>query len=135
MAETYVKVTKFKINEIELERLLNSENGPVGRMLLDRANRVRVAAVAQAGKRTGALKASIQVRKRGRYARGQYIQVGSNLPYARLHHEGTKPHIITPTKRRFLRFFSKGVLVYTSMVMHPGTRKNRYLTDNLTKAV
>jgi hypothetical protein len=63
--------------------------------------------------------------------RGQYIRIGSSLPYAKDVHEGTKPRLIVPTKRKTLRFFSKGVIFHTQMVKHPGTKPNRYLTDNL----
>jgi hypothetical protein len=64
--------------------------------------------------------------------RGQYVKIGSPLSYALLHHEGTRPHLIRPNPpNRVLRFVSKGTLVMTGLVRHPGTRPNRYLTDSL----
>jgi hypothetical protein len=104
--------------------------GPVGLYLKRLGNRVIAAARSQAGVRTGALRASIHMRH-FRDPRGQYIKIGSSLPYARLHHEGTRPHLILPKKRQMLRFYSRGQIVFTHMVRHPGTRPNRYLTDNL----
>ena len=126
---------KIKWNYRELDRLLNSPEGLVGRELTKRANRVSRAASSQVGVRTGALKSSIHITKRGRFTGGQYVQVGSYLPYALLHHQGTKPRIIVPTKRRVLRFFVGGRVVFTPFVSQRGTRPNRYLTDNLYKAI
>lgn len=69
--------------------------------------------------------------RHNRDPRGQYIIIGSRLSYAKDHHEGTKPRIIIPEKRRTLRFFSKGVVFHSKLVKHPGTKPNKYLTDNL----
>ena len=126
---------KIKWYYSELDKLLNSPAGLVGRSLTERANRVARAAKSQAGMGVGLLKSSIHITKRGRFSRGQYIQVGSYLPYALAHHQGTKPRIIVPTKRRILRFFVRGLVVFAPFVNQKGTRPNRYLTDNLYKAI
>lgn len=122
-------VNNIRWKETAVDRLLNTEGGAVGRYLGIQGQKIKNVAKARAGGKTGALKASIHVTKRGRYVAGQYLRVGSMLPYARLHHEGTKPRIIVPQKRRVLRFFVKGVVVFTNIVQYPGTRPNRYLTD------
>jgi len=116
--------------EKPLDTLLNSPRGAVGRYLKVKGEQIKAAAKGQAGFRTGALRASIHMRHT-RDTRGQYIKIGSALPYALIHHEGTRPHLITPKKRKALRFYSKGFMVFAHMVMHPGTRPNRYLSDNL----
>ena len=85
---------------------------------------------AQVGVRTGALRASIHMRHM-RDTRGQYVKIGSPLNYALIHHEGSKPHLIKPNKAHVLRYVSKGRVMYAHAVMHPGTKPNRYLTDNL----
>jgi hypothetical protein len=113
-----------------LDTLLNNPSGTVGRHLKKKGSRITAAARGQVGVRTGALRNSIHMRH-FRDPRGQYIKVGSSLSYARMHHDGTKPHLILPTKGKNLRFFSKGFMVFTQMVRHPGTKPNRYLTDNL----
>jgi hypothetical protein len=113
-----------------LDNLLNNPSGTVGRHLKKKGRKITAAARSQVGVRTGALRNSIHMRH-FRDPRGQYIKVGSSLSYARAHHDGTKPHLILPTRGANLRFFSKGFLVFTQMVRHPGTRPNRYLTDNL----
>lgn len=115
-----------------VDYVLNSPRGPVGRYLRTKGRRIVAAARAQAGFRTGALRASIHMRHL-RDPRGQYLKIGSSLPYALMHHEGTKPHLIVPKKRSMLRFYSKksNQLVFTHLVRHPGTKPNRYLSDNL----
>lgn len=88
------------------------------------------AAKAQVGVRTGALRASIHMRHL-RDSRSQYVKIGSKKKYAYMHHEGTKPHLITPNRAHVLRFVSRGRLVYAHAVRHPGTKANKFLSDNL----
>lgn len=116
--------------EPAIDRYFNQPRGEVGRYLDRKGKLVLAAAKAQAKSSSGALRASIHMRHY-RDTRGQYILIGSRLPYAKDHHEGTKPRIIVPEKRRTLRFFSKGTIVHTKFVKHPGTKPNRFLTDNL----
>lgn len=113
-----------------LDNLLTAPSGEVGRHLAAKGALITAAAKAQVGRKTGALRASIHMRHK-RNTRYQYIEVGSKLKYARMHHEGTKPHLIYPQKKTVLRFFSKGQIVHTHLVRHPGTRPNRYLSDQL----
>jgi len=120
----------FIPNQKGIDFVVNSPRGPVGKYIRRKAIMIKIAARAQVGVNTGALRSSIHLRHK-RDIRGQYIQVGSNLPYARMHHEGTRPHVIVPNKGRALRFFVKGAVVFTHRVMHPGTRPNRYLSDQL----
>ena len=120
----------FKKNERNWDFFFDAPPGRVGMYLNKKGRAITAAAKAQVGVRTGALRASIHMRHL-RDPRGQYIRIGSSLPYARMHHEGTRPHLIAPNRTQKLRFVSKGVLVYTHLVRHPGTPPNRYLTDNL----
>lgn len=113
-----------------LDKYLNSPGGEVGKHLKRKGRLVTAAAKGQVGVRTGALRQSIHMRHL-RDSRGQYIKVGSPLPYARMHHEGTKPHMIYPVKAKVLKFVTKGRLIYAHAVRHPGTKANKYLTDNL----
>lgn len=120
----------FIENRSGMETLLYSPNGAVGKHLRQRGNRLVLAAKRQVGVRSGALRASIHMRHM-RDSRGQYITVGSNLHYARVHHDGSRPHTIRPTRAKMLRFESKGQQIFAHLVKHPGTPANRYLTDNL----
>jgi hypothetical protein len=123
-------VTVYKLNDRNIAYLLKSPSGHVGRYLTKKAIIVTAKAKSQAGIKTGALKRSISWNY-GVNAAGPYVRIGSPLSYAYLHHEGTAPHIIRPRQRRYLKFTSKGSIVFSRRVRHPGTRPNRYLTDNL----
>lgn len=118
----------------EFDRFFNQPSGEVGRYLIRRGRLVQQAAKRQVGKRTGALRASIHMRHQ-RDTRGQYVWVGSTLPYALMHHEGTNPHMIFPNSAHRLVFMSKGKLVFAHAVAHPGTLPNKYLSDNLKLAL
>ncbi len=123
----------FIENKAGMEYLLRSPNGPVGKDLKLRGMRVLTGAKAQVGVRTGALRASLHMRHFSD-TRGQYVRVGSNLNYARLHHDGSIPHIIKPNRKHTLKFQTKGQIIFAHVVKHPGTKPNRYLTDNLRLA-
>jgi hypothetical protein len=121
---------KFVENKSGLDYVLKNPAGPVGRDLAKRGARITAAAKAQVGVKTGALRASIHMRHL-RDSRGQYVRIGSNLHYARMHHDGTAPHLIKPNRKSMLKFQSKGQTIFAHLVNHPGTKPNRYLTDNL----
>lgn len=114
-----------------LDHMLNSPDGDVGRYLAARGRLVVLAAKRQVGADTGALRASITM-IHTRSAGGQYLKIGSNNKVALVHHQGSRPHLITPRNQQgMLRFQAGGRVIYTRRVMHPGTRPNRYLSDNL----
>lgn len=117
-----------------LDKLLNQREGTVGKDLEARADRVKWAAKAQAGMGTGALKLSIHTDHR-RTSHGQAFAIGSPLSYALLHHEGSKPHVIIPKHGGSLVFSKGAQIVFADEVINPGTKPNRYLTDNLYLAV
>jgi hypothetical protein len=99
--------------------------------MASRGRLVVLAAKRQVGVDTGALKGSIRM-LHTRNAAGQYLKIGSDNKIALLHHKGSRPHLITPRAQHgMLRFHSGGRVIYSRQVMHPGTRPNRYLTDNL----
>lgn len=123
-------MVNIRFDETVLRTMLTSNRGMVGLRLRLLGRRILAAAKRQVGVRSGALRASLHMRH-FRDPRGQFIKIGSSLDYARLHHEGTRPHLILPRKRQILRFYSRGQVVRTHMVKHPGTKPNRYLTDNL----
>jgi hypothetical protein len=127
--------TNMKWNAAGLHYTLHSGAGPVGRDISKRADKILIGARRQVGVDTGALKASLRVTRHNRDPRGQFVMVGSPLNYALMHHEGTKPHIITPNRSQYLVFNKGGRVIYATSVRHPGTRPNRYLTDNIYLAV
>lgn len=122
---------RLVIRKPELDHLLNDPTGEVGVYLKRRGQIVLAAAKRQVGSQTGLLRASIQL-VHTRQGAGQYLWIGSYDSIAYMHHEGTRPHIIEArAEHKMLRFTSGGRVIYTRRVMHPGTRPNRYLTDNL----
>lgn len=106
----------------------------VGRHLNTLGARVERLAKAQVGKKTHALQRSIN-HKLATKSGGLVVAIGSNNKIALLHHNGARPHIIAARRAKTLRFYSRGRIVYAKVVHHPGTKPNRYLTDNLAKAV
>lgn len=64
--------------------------------------------------------------------------VGSHLSYARVVHDGAKPHLIRPRRKRGMKFYWPAgvgvpplvegrVVCFKGVVHHPGFRSNRYL--------
>jgi hypothetical protein len=108
-------------------------NPAVLRDLSVRMARVEVAAVRQAGKRTGTL---VRSRRKTVTVTGgrPKVTLGFYAPHALPHHEGTPPHLIRPRNRRVLRFPGRGGVVFAHQVRHPGTRRNPYLSANLRLA-
>ena len=122
--------TIININKPTLDYTVNSPQGEVGQWLRKRGYMMMMAAKAQVPTGTGKLRASIKmIHNRASY--GQYIDIGSNLDYALYVHEGTRPHEIIPEKAKILRFSGGGRVIYTHKVEHPGTRPNKYLSDQL----
>lgn len=125
---------ELKIYDNILRAELNTSSGDLWRYLERRADRAVRGAKRQVGKKTGRLMKSIHKRHLGNYT-GQYVWIGSNtVPYAYMHHEGTRPHIITPKEggASGRLVFRKGArIIVTSSVNHPGTRGNPYLRDQL----
>lgn len=121
----------LRIYRPELDHMLNDPRGDVGRFMEARGRIIVLAAKRQVGVDTGALKASIGM-LHTRNATGQYLKIGSSNKIALLHHQGSRPHMIQPRSQHgMLRFHSGGRVIYSRRVMHPGTRPNRYLSDNL----
>lgn len=127
-------MAKVTFYDAEMDWLLNNPSGTVGRWLSSLGRDIKRLAKAKVGVRTGALRASIHMRH-FRDPRGQYITVGSDLRYALLHHEGSRPHVITPSRAKLLVFASKGQIIRAHRVAHPGTRANRYLLEPMITVV
>jgi hypothetical protein len=127
-------MAKLVFREPAMDKLLLSPSGDVGKYLAKKGRLIEAGAKRQVGVQTGALRASIHMRHFSD-PRGQYVKIGSSLNYARMHHEGTKPHLIRPNTAHMLRFYSKGQIVFAHMVRHPGTPANRYLTDNMRRVI
>jgi hypothetical protein len=118
-------------NSAEFEHFKNSPSGEIGQNLVKKVGRpILIAAKRDVGVDTGALRESIYMIHE-RVGAFQQIRIGSDSDIALLHHEGTRPHLIRADSPQILRFSSRGRVVYSRDVMHPGTRPNPYLSGNL----
>ena len=109
---------------------LKTPAGKLWKVLEHRGKIALVLAKSQVGKKTGALAISIKMSHKP-VLRGQELKIGSDNKIAYLHHEGTKPHLITPKNAPQLVFMSRGRIIRTQLVRHPGTKPNKYLSDQL----
>lgn len=133
------RVLKINIDDVALHKFLNTSTtdkgrpAPLWRALHRKGDLAVAGAKAKVGVKTGALRQSIHMKHLGNKS-GQYLWIGSKKPYAYMHHQGTKPHIITAKKPGdVLVFTKKSRLVRTPMVNHPGTRGNYYLRVQLRR--
>ena len=128
----------------QMTALLRGPNGPVYRKMIILAEAVRAESKRLVGvhhpqpaerrvRAPGTLQRSI-VKRPVEDTKGDIgWAVGSADPIALIHHEGTQPHIIRPTRGKYLVFYwpRAGKVVYMTEVKHPGTKPNRYLTNAL----
>jgi hypothetical protein len=133
MANSFELVVK--LDRSALHRFLNTPNSgdskDLWKWLEKKKALALVGAKGMVGVKTGALRKNISARHLGN-STGQYVTIGADRPYALMHHEGTKPHVITPKNGKFLHFRAGSRSVYTTMVFHPGTKPNPYLRRQLS---
>lgn len=77
--------------------------------------------------RRGRLRASLRVQRRGFLGLRLRWTIGSDVEYADMVHDGTRPHIIRPRTKQALRFKVGGRTVFATVVHHPGTRARPFL--------
>lgn len=80
---------------------------------------------------TGRLRASIRVERRRLLSLRSVYTIGSDVSYAPMVHDGTRPHRIDPkTPGGVLRFRMGGRVVFAKYVVrHPGTKARPFLDD------
>jgi RecA-family ATPase len=125
---------RFELDKPAFDHFTRSPDGEIGQYYKARGTELEMLAKAQVGKGTLRLYRSIRSAIFGR-SYGWLVRVGSDNKIAYLHHEGTRPHVIEPRAAKTLRMNSHGKIVYAKVVHHPGTKPNRYLTDNLRKVI
>lgn len=126
----------IKFFDSVLHAELNTPAGDLWRFLEKRSQRAVRGAKAQVGKKTRRLMKSIHKKHLGNRT-GQYVWIGSNtVPYAYIHHQGSRPHLILPNDPGGKLVFRKGSrVIVTPRVLHPGTRPNPYLRNQLVHFV
>jgi len=112
--------------------LLSDPRGEVGVWLGVTGREVASRARQLAPRQTGRLAASIQASDVGRTGAELSVDVEATAPYSLFVHQGTRPHVITPSQASILRFPGRGGgVVFTPKVDHPGTKAQPFLMDAL----
>jgi hypothetical protein len=129
---------KHKINRSYVKAALATSPG-VRRMLLVRGLAVQTAAkqrLNEAPRRidTGRLRNSIQIQEL--FARGApIVRVGTNVDYAMVIHDGSKPHVILPRNASVLAWQGPSGMIFAKRVNHPGFPPNPFLRDGLQRGM
>lgn len=119
----------LNLDNAALDTYLRGPSGDVWMWLERRGNDALSGARRQVGVKTGLLRSSIRMTHRP-HPLGQEVTIGSNVNYAFAHHEGTRPHVIAPKNGGVLAFGGRGRVI-RGPVMHPGTKPNKFLSDQL----
>jgi len=77
--------------------------------------------------RTGRLRSSIRAEPPRIFSLRGSVTVGSDLEYAAMVNDGTRPHVIRPRNAKVLRFTVGGQVVFARVVNHPGTKARPFL--------
>lgn len=117
-----------------IQYVTRSPSGPVGVHMAKLGRKLVRYAQRDVGVDTGRLRQSINSRVTVETT-GLVTTVGSDNRIALMHHNGTRRHVIEPRNRRALRFSRGASIVYARRVMHPGTKPNPYLSQNLARVV
>lgn len=128
---------RIDLDEIQLQVLLRSDDGVVGKDTMQRGRKVEAAAKRRVSVRTGRLQRSIKVR-RDRSEGEASVIVEATAKHARFVHEGTGVYgptglPIQPKTRSVLKFRVGGVTIFSPSVR--GQRGTHFLRDALTAAV
>lgn len=81
--------------------------------------------------RAGLEKSLSKVRFPGGWEIGHDSRVA---PYARFVHDGTRPHLIVPNKKKILRWASGGLFHFAKVVHHPGNKPDKWMERAAAKA-
>lgn len=129
-----MSIKNWDIDNEGVFEVTHSPTGDVARDLRRRGDRVLAVSKRMVHAKTGRLKASLHADLRYGIGGNLMVEVGSDVRHALLHHGGTRPHVIRAKNGGVLRFPSRGKIVHATMVRHPGTRPNPYLTAALPAA-
>ena len=61
------------------------------------------------------------------------VSIYPTVKYALPVHEGSKPHVIVPTRKKLLRFKINGKWVFARKVNHPGNKANKFVERTVSK--
>lgn len=128
---------RIDLDEVQLQVLLRSDDGVVGKDVMRRGRRVEAAAKRRVHVKTGRLQRSIKAR-RDRSEGEAAVVVEATAKHARFVHDGTGVYgptglPIQPKTRSVLKFRVGGVTVFAPSVR--GQRGTHFLRDALPAAV
>lgn len=133
--EFVIESVRFVPYPVQFKEFRQSPKQPIGQHLYRCARKLRSAAKRTVPRKTGRLARSIDIMRYNRGFSDPSIEIGSDVNYSYLVHEGTRPHRINARPGRTLRFVTHGQVIYARKVDHPGTRANRYLSRHLAQAI
>lgn len=135
-------MARIRLDRADLRRVIRDASArelrTAGRQVV---NRAKVLAPVD----TGRLRASIEGSLNRTWTLRPRFTVGSNVEYAEMVHDGTRPHVIRPKRAHTLRRSSRGVVkpalrfvvngrvVYARVVHHPGTLPRPFLDRALAE--
>jgi hypothetical protein len=125
-------VARVRLDRPQLTRVIQGE---ARRALRKRApqvlNRARILAPVD----TGRLRSSGRIEYSGFFTFKPKATIVFDVDYAEAVHNGTRPHIIRPTRAKALRFTIGGRVVYAKVVHHPGTKGKPFLDRALREVL
>jgi len=124
-------LVKFTPDPSAIAALLSGPNSKVAAYLLGIGTEIATEARRRVGKDTRQLEQTIVPRLEAFNPKRPRVKVIAGTSYALAHHQGTRPHVIRPVRKKALRFVSGGAVVFATSVNHPGTRPNPYLVSAL----
>ena len=114
--------------EIEIERAAPHALSMIADQVVNEARRTTLFR-----DRTGLLRRSIlRGPLAGSFAAGTLTvdaKAGIGASYGVFVHDGTRPHVIEPNKRKSLRFVAGGGFIFSRRVQHPGTQPRPFLQE------
>ena len=117
-------MARIRLDRAELNRAMtNASREELREASRQVVNRAKVLAPV----RTGRLRSSIRAEPPRIFSLRGSVTVGSDLEYAAMVNDGTRPHLIRPRTKQVLRFEVGGRVVFAKLVHHPGTRANPFL--------
>ena len=123
-------MARIRVDQAQLRRVIRSasmrELENTGRRVV---NRAKILCPVD----TGRLRASIKGKASRTWTLRPQFTVSSNVDYAPMVHDGTRPHIIRPRTKQVLKFNVGGQVVFAKVVHHPGTRARPFLDRALAE--
>lgn len=130
-------MTIYRERPLAMRAVLRGPGGPVVKAMreleVDAYRQARLVTAERLNRRTGAYENAFDAELRDTPL-GPRMRLSNDDRKAQWLELGTRPHPITPrAPRRYLRFMSRGRVVYARRVMHPGTRPYRILDTALRR--